>query len=626
MISLSSSSSLLLLLLLISNQSHLPLLFVTSDKYCGIDINDASTKCWQPCSSDIDCCSITEKCYDAPITNTCGSNDKSGSQHYYCGISWCDAAYTCGTPCPNEDECADGEYCFADTPCDSTDENNLTPPILPPPPTSSPYMYCGKSIEDAKLNCWQPCPRGDVDCCSGLTCYDTTSSSEAGGRIAYTCDTSVYSGTSHYYCGASWCDAAYTCTTSCASGKDTDCPTGQYCYADTPCDGTRIVPEIYDSSSDKGASNNVTTTTPPLDDSVNTSPVAAATATTSSFLASFTSYCGTSQEHATELCWQPCRDNDDCCANQTCYTNITSCTTTTDQKWSNNIGADHFFCGKDYCDASYECKAPCSSGYDAQCPLGLRCLPNTPCNANIRSFSSSGSSDGRLEYGLPTRALDLYQQYQSSSNNGFIIDEQQQSQKKTRNVIVGLFFGICIITLLGMNYMLYQRRRLIDGATVAKTKNQNRSYNNDHDERRIDDTCSWLYRDIKVRIISKSLDNGIYYKRKGIIKRIINNYYADVELLPGDDGPKELLHNIHQNDLETVIPTPMNTNSTNTTSTRVRIVNGRYRGNEARVIRLNKSEYYAELLLLNNGEVEEDRNISRRNVIVADYEDFSAIA
>jgi hypothetical protein len=417
--------------------------------------------------------------------------------------------------------------------------------------------------------------------------------------------------------------------TSCASGKDTDCPTGQYCYADTPCDGTRIVPEIYDSSSsDKGASNNVTTTTSPLDDSVDTSPDTAAAAA-SSFLASYTSYCGTSQEHATELCWQPCRDNNDCCANQTCYTNITSCiTTTTEQKWSNNIGADHFFCGRDYCDASYECKAPCSSGYDAQCPLGLRCLPNTPCNANIRSYSISSSSYGRLEYGLPTRALDLYQQYQSSSNNAFIIDEQQQSQKKkTRNVILGLFFGICIIALLGMNYMLYQRRRLVGGATVAKTKNQNLSYNNDHNERRIDDTCSWLYRDIKVRIISKSLDNGIHYKRKGIIKRIINNYYADVELLPVEDGPKILLHNIHQNDLETVIPTPMNTNNnTRTTSTRVRIVNGRYRGEEARVIRLNKSEYYAELLLLNNGEVEDSRNSSRRTVIVVDYEDFSAIA
>ena len=493
MISL-SSSSLLLLLLIISNQSHLSWAY----KYCGIDITDASTKCWQPCSSDIDCCSIGEKCHDAD--ENCGSNDKSGSQHNYCGVTWCDAAYTCGTPCPNEDECEDGEYCFADTPCDSA--TAIAPPILPPPPTSSPYMYCGKSFEDAKLNCWQPCPRGDVDCCSGLTCHDTTSSE--GGRTVYTCDTSVYSGTSHYYCGGSWCDAAYTCKTSCPSGQDTDCPTGQYCYADTPCDGTRIVPEIDDSSGSEGEGiNNVTATTivtPPPDESVTSTDAAAAAAAAAAFLASYTSYCGTSLEHATELCWQPCRTNDDCCANQTCYTNISTCGTSTTAdtdvpKWSNNIGADHFFCGKDYCDASYECKAPCSSGYDAECPLGLRCLPNTPCNANMRSYSSSSSSSVR-DYGLPTRALDMYQQYQSSSNN-IVIDEQHQSQTKARNVIVGLFFGVCIIALLGMNYMLYQRRRMIGGATVAKKKNHNNNNNNNNNKNNnnnnnITDSSPWL--------------------------------------------------------------------------------------------------------------------------------------
>ena len=123
------------------------------------------------------------------------------------------------------------------------------------------------------------------------------------------------------------------------------------------------------------------------------------------------------------------------------------------------------------------------------------------------------------------------------------------------------------------------------------------------------------------------MDDGIYYKRQGIIKRIIDKHYADVELLVERDivdGTKVLLRNIHQNDLETVIPRPTN-NDTNITANRVRIVNGRYRGKEARVIRLNKSEYYAELLLLNNGEVEYSRN-SSRTVITVDYEDFSAIA
>ena len=94
-----------------------------------------------------------------------------------------------------------------------------------------------------------------------------------------------------------------------------------------------------------------------------------------------------------------------------------------------------------------------SSGYDAECPnrgLRLRCLPNAPGNATVRQYSSSSSSssirdDGRLDYGLPARALDvLYQQYQSS--NIIIIDEQNSLKKTStaRNLIIGVFSGVCI--------------------------------------------------------------------------------------------------------------------------------------------------------------------------------------
>lgn len=135
---------------------------------------------------------------------------------------WCDAAYKCTKPCPNggvnvvdgveEPECPDGETCFvsrskyidrflaslihsryfslqADIPCDS----NAAPvpvPAIPPPPTSSPYQFCGSTLADAQDQCWQPCPRGQSDCCLGLSCFDT---SQDGG----TCSSSDYSGTNH---------------------------------------------------------------------------------------------------------------------------------------------------------------------------------------------------------------------------------------------------------------------------------------------------------------------------------------------------------------------------------------------------------------------------------------------
>ena len=100
--------------------------------------------------------------------------------------------------------------------------------------------------------------------------------------------------------------AAYSCQAACPGGSSDECPGDSYCYADVPCTA--------------GA------TPPPIDN------VSGGTTT-------FDNYCGTSPENAAENCWQPCRDNADCCAGQTCHA-ATSCPV-----YANNVGADHFFCG-----------------------------------------------------------------------------------------------------------------------------------------------------------------------------------------------------------------------------------------------------------------------------------------
>merc|ERR1719253_590002 len=85
---------------------------VSGDKFCGVDLEDVQNTCWQPCSTDGDCCASSQKCYEAG--ESCGSSVLTGANHFFCGISWCDAAYNCGTPCPNggwadeEPECPDG--------------------------------------------------------------------------------------------------------------------------------------------------------------------------------------------------------------------------------------------------------------------------------------------------------------------------------------------------------------------------------------------------------------------------------------------------------------------------------------------------------------------------------------
>eukprot|EP00986_Skeletonema_menzelii_P010167 scaffold4850_cov136-Skeletonema_menzelii.AAC.4 len=333
---------------------------VHSDKFCGTSLEDAQSQCWQPCTTDEDCqaCVIAYSCYEAG--SSCGSNNKEGTNHYYCGLSWCDAAYKCTTPCPNggmnvidgveESECPEGETCFADIPCDS----NAAPvpvPAIPPPPTSSPYQFCGSTLADAQSQCWQPCPRGYSDCCLGLSCFDTT---QDGG----TCSSSDYSGTNHFYCGKSWCDAAFSCGTPCPNGgvniidgvEQPECPNGQFCYADVPCNSNE----------------------PPF---VPPQPVS-----------SLSKYCGTSEADAAENCWQPCRDDSDCCFDQTCFTDITSCS------YPANQGSEHFFCGEDFCGASFECSTPCPMGFDA--------------DTNVRSIDIL-----RMDYGLPRSALKLLRSF-----------------------------------------------------------------------------------------------------------------------------------------------------------------------------------------------------------------------
>lgn len=120
----------------------------------------------------------------------------------------------------------------------------------------------------------------------------------------------------------------------------------------------------------------------------------------------------------------------------------------------------------------------------------------------------------------------------------------------------------------------------------------------------------WLYRNIIVRVISKKLAGGRYFKRKAIVDKVIDKYVAEVEVLDTSvnarDGGDVL--RLDQDDLETVIPKE--------TGKRVRILNGRYRGEKAKVIALDKKRGQGSLKLQEDGRVLE--NIP--------YEDFSKLA
>lgn len=120
----------------------------------------------------------------------------------------------------------------------------------------------------------------------------------------------------------------------------------------------------------------------------------------------------------------------------------------------------------------------------------------------------------------------------------------------------------------------------------------------------------WLYRDIVVRIISKKFAGGKYFKRKAVVDKVIDKYTAEVEVL--DSGPEEKdggdILRLDQDDLETVIPKE--------TGRKVRILNGKYRGEKARVEELDKKGFQATLRL----------SVGDKILKGIPYEDFSKLA
>jgi len=105
----------------------------------------------------------------------------------------------------------------------------------------------------------------------------------------------------------------------------------------------------------------------------------------------------------------------------------------------------------DFCDASYECRQPCPTGFDAECPSGYRCFANTPCNANVRSMSAN-----MLDYGLPMNALNLMRQYTPEAEAQAETNASSASSQMNSG-IVGILFGIALICVVALNIVLSRK-------------------------------------------------------------------------------------------------------------------------------------------------------------------------
>lgn len=185
----------------------------------------------------------------------------------------------------------------------------------------------------------------------------------------------------------------------------------------------------------------------------------------------------------------------------------------------------------------------------------------------------------------------------------------------------------------------------------------------------------WLYKGIVVRIINKKVAEGRYYKRKAVVKRLVDPYTAEVEVLPDphnnkkndahdikkkkkkdkkkkkkkkkhkrehvddhsdsdeeDDDDDDVVGDVlrlDQDDLETVIPKLHSAAADNDDGgvvlVRVLQRGSKYRGRRARVVSLDKANYQATLELLNDDEDGGGGGGGNTLLERVEYEDFSSL-
>ena len=122
------------------------------------------------------------------------------------------------------------------------------------------------------------------------------------------------------------------------------------------------------------------------------------------------------------------------------------------------------------------------------------------------------------------------------------------------------------------------------------------------DEAKLD---HWLHADIVVKCVNKRVADGAYYKKKGTVVRLVDDFVAVVRMTDSGDELQ-----LDQDDLETVIPA---------VGKRVRILNGPCRGDTATLLSIDVDDFSVAV------EVDAGRRAGtvRKRV---DYEDVSRAA
>ncbi|ONI24339.1 hypothetical protein PRUPE_2G234600 [Prunus persica] len=115
----------------------------------------------------------------------------------------------------------------------------------------------------------------------------------------------------------------------------------------------------------------------------------------------------------------------------------------------------------------------------------------------------------------------------------------------------------------------------------------------------------WLCEGIIVKVMSKALADKGYYKQKGFVRKVIDKYVGEIEMLES----KHVLR-VDQAELETVIPQ---------IGCLVKIVNGAYRGSNAKLLAVDTDKFCAKVQI--------EKGVYDGRVLKAvEYEDICKLA
>ena len=118
-------------------------------------------------------------------------------------------------------------------------------------------------------------------------------------------------------------------------------------------------------------------------------------------------------------------------------------------------------------------------------------------------------------------------------------------------------------------------------------------------------TDYWLATGVIVKVMNKSLSDGDYYKQKGTVEKLLDRYTGHVRM--HHNGK---LLKLDQDELETVIPQ---------VGGRVLVVNGTYRGAEAKLVAINVEQFSTSLQVLSGMH-------AGRTIEGVEYEDVCKLA